>query len=942
MQKSHGFHWVHQALAWPLTLMEKARQWKRGLSAGILVALATGLLLPAVGGTLMMWQVRQNQAHTLRQQILDNKEEVLARVLVEPLWNFDMDGLTTVANTAMLDPEVISFRVLDLSGNPLLDLQAPPRALDHQQALKRNILRGNTVIGQFQIVLDDSMHQQELRRDRVVFLGVLLGQFAGGMVLVFLALRQRVLTPVRHLTQFSRELAAGHLDTPFRATGHDEIAQLGQQLEQMRDDLLAAFTEQKAVLNNIRVGVLFVRDHQILLSNAAADEIFASSTGGLVNLVAAQLLCSPDQFGHLVKSAGIAFRNGAGAYEAEIQMVRRNGEVFWAHLRGSVLDRHKLNDGSVWIVEDVSTQRQAAEQLRLSATLFDSTADGVVVTDSMHRVLKVNSAFVRLTGYELSDVAGKPLSILNSSRNAPDLTKRMLRALNSGAGRWEEEVWLRKKSGDTLLALLSFSTVHDEQGQVSHHVCTGQDITAQKASEHEIRFLAYHDPLTSLPNRRSLHDHLQAALQATPTQPQHGALLLIDLDNFKVLNDTRGHALGDRLLVAVARRLQARVSKDGLVARMGGDEFVLLLTGFNSHESLLARLPVFAQDLLDRLAKPYRLNLHGTGQDRHQELHHVCTASIGVAPYRAGQVSAEELIKQADTAMYRAKASGRNTVVWYAPSMQEEVLARAALEVELNTAIREQQFVLYAQPQVHASHGLVGVELLIRWVHPQKGLLSPMAFVPLAEEVGLIVPMGAWVIEQACGLLSKWSRMPGFESLSVAVNVSARQFLDDGFVPMVLMALQQHEVPAGRLKLEVTESLLLNNVDHVQETLKQLKAHGIQFSLDDFGTGYSSLSYLQHLPFDQLKIDKSFVSVLKDGDPPSPIISAIVALGHTLNMAVIAEGVETESQRQKLAQSGCVCHQGYLFGRPVAIAAFEQSAPDLLGDCSLRPASVQV
>ena len=267
MQKSHGFHWVHQALAWPLTLMEKARQWKRGLSAGILVALATGLLLPAVGGTLMMWQVRQNQAHTLRQQILDNKEEVLARVLVEPLWNFDMDGLTTVANTAMLDPEVISFRVLDLSGNPLLDLRAPPRALDHQQALKRNILRGNTVIGQFQIVLDDSMHQQELRRDRVVFLGVLLGQFAGGMVLVFLALRQRVLTPVRHLTQFSRELAAGHLDTPFRVTGHDEIAQLGQQLEQMRDDLLAAFTTdqlaaldpaQLATLNDV-IGVLELR-----------------------------------------------------------------------------------------------------------------------------------------------------------------------------------------------------------------------------------------------------------------------------------------------------------------------------------------------------------------------------------------------------------------------------------------------------------------------------------------------------------------------------------------------------------------------------------------------------------------------------------------------------------------------------------------------------------
>lgn len=926
MQEHQAFHRMHQARALAGTMLDRLRVWQRGLSAGVLMAMAVGLLLPALGGALMLWNVRQDQALTLRQQVLNNKEEVLARVLAEPLWTFDMDGLTTVGNTALLDPEVISFRVLDLDGQALLDLKAPPRAVEHQQTLERSIVHGNTVIGLFQITVDDAVLQQELRRDRTVFLWVLLGQFVGGVALVFVALRRRVLIPVQRLMGFSKNLAAGRLETPFEALAQDEVGQLGRQLVRMRDDLLAAFNEQKAVLNNIRVGVLFVRGHRVLMANAAAEEIFASPANGLVDTHTRQLHCSDEQFDHVIRNAAAAFGLGTVAYEAELQMVRRTGEVFWAHLRGSVLNRHQLNQGSVWIVEDVSTQRQAAEQLRLSATLFDCSADGVVVTDRHHRVLKVNNAFVRLTGYELSDFADRPLSVLNSARNPPDLAQRMVRALDNGVGRWEEEVWLRKKNGDTLLALLSFSTVHDEHGQISHHVCTGQDITYKKASEHEIRFLAYHDSLTSLPNRRSLHDRLQSALQPQVGQPPYGALLLIDLDNFKILNDTRGHVMGDRLLVAVARRLQARISGQNMVARMGGDEFVVLLTGFESQADLQAQVPVVAQGLLEGLAKPYRLNVHGVAQDRHQELHHRCSASIGVAPFHAGHVSADELIKQADMAMYRAKGTGRNTVVWYAPTMQDEVVARARLEAELNTALREQQFVLYAQPQVNAAGQLLGAELLIRWQHPQQGLVPPMTFIPLAEEVGLIVPMGAWIIDQACALLAKWSRRKDFDTLTLAVNVSARQFLDEGFVPTVLDALQRHAVPPGRLKLEVTESLLLNNVDNVTRTMNRLKAHGLQFSLDDFGTGYSSLSYLQHLPFDQLKIDKSFVSALDGHTQASPIVSAIVALGQNLNMAVIAEGVETEAQRAQLAQSGCEHFQGYLFGRPAPLATFEEQA----------------
>ncbi|MBV8620991.1 MAG: EAL domain-containing protein, partial [Curvibacter sp.] len=432
-----------------------------------------------------------------------------------------------------------------------------------------------------------------------------------------------------------------------------------------------------------------------------------------------------------------------------------------------------------------------------------------------------------------------------------------------------------------------------------------------------------------LPNRKALLDALHARLEIKGPGRHPGALLLIDLDNFKILNDTRGHDIGDQLLIEVARRLQALAAPGDMVARMGGDEFMLLLSQPGAEQAALEATRTLARKILDILALPYRLRLQIAGTET-QELLHQCTASIGIALLGRQDHAADELMKQADTAMYRAKAAGRHTALFYDPAMQADVTARALLELELHQALREDQFLLHYQAQVDIEHRVLGVEALIRWQHPRRGAVSPLEFVPLAEEVGLILPIGEWVLNTACAQLAAWSRSKALAGLSMAVNVSAKQFLDVHFVRQVLNAVQLHGIDPTLLKLEITESLLLHDLRYIAEKMGALKSHGIRFSMDDFGTGYSSLSYLQRLPFDQLKIDRAFVSGVGTEGEKSPIVSAIIALGQNLGLDVIAEGVETEIQRDTLAAHGCLVYQGYLYNRPMPAAEFEswlQQAP---------------
>lgn len=443
------------------------------------------------------------------------------------------------------------------------------------------------------------------------------------------------------------------------------------------------------------------------------------------------------------------------------------------------------------------------------------------------------------------------------------------------------------------------------------------DITARKIAEEKIEHLAFYDPLTNLPNRRLLLDRLAHVSSNAMRQQRLGALLFIDLDNFKTLNDTYGHNRGDLLLQKVAQRLSESIRKGDTLARLGGDEFVLLLENLPVDTLQAAnQTETVAEKILNVLRQPYEL----------ESTLHNSTPSIGITLFGAVEESIEEPLRRADLAMYEAKSAGRNTFRFFDPQLQAAVTARSFLEADLRSALREHQFLLHFQAQINAGNSLCGAEVLLRWQHPQRGMISPMEFIPVAEESGLILSIGRWVLDSACAQLARWAEQPLFAELSIAVNVSSRQFHQADFVEQVLHSLSAAGANPRRLKLELTESLLISNVEDVVAKMTALKAVGVAFALDDFGTGYSSLAYLKRLPLDELKIDQSFVRDTLTDANDAAIVITIIALAKSLNLAVIAEGVETEAQRAFLAQHACMSYQGYLFSRPLPLAAFEDFA----------------
>jgi diguanylate cyclase (GGDEF)-like protein len=452
----------------------------------------------------------------------------------------------------------------------------------------------------------------------------------------------------------------------------------------------------------------------------------------------------------------------------------------------------------------------------------------------------------------------------------------------------------------------------DHQGVVVTHT----DVTSRKEADDKIQLLAFYDNLTGLPNRRLLHDRLHRALAASARSGREGALLFIDLDNFKLLNDVCGHNFGDALLVQVAQRLNGCVRTGDTVARLGGDEFVVLLENLHEKpEEAAATTKLVGEKILALLHRPYQL----------ADQQHLASASIGATMFLGHRDSIDELLKRADIAMYQAKTAGRHTIRFYDQHLQSVVATRVTLEADLRAGIAMGQLVLYFQPQMDGLGGITGAEALVRWRHPERGLVSPAEFIPIAEETGLILPLGNWVLDAACRQIAAWSGRRELAHLTVAVNVSARQFQQEDFVGAVLEVLAATCADPHKLKLELTESMLCENVEGIIIKMESLKKCGIRFSLDDFGTGYSSLSYLKRLPLSQLKIDQSFVRDVTSDANDAAIARTIISLGRTLGLEVIAEGVETEGQRAFLADLGCHAFQGYLFGRPEPADAFERS-----------------
>jgi len=444
-----------------------------------------------------------------------------------------------------------------------------------------------------------------------------------------------------------------------------------------------------------------------------------------------------------------------------------------------------------------------------------------------------------------------------------------------------------------------------------------QNKELKELNEHlveKVEHLAFYDPLTGLANRRLLYDRIKQALVFSARDGRMGALLFIDLDNFKTLNDTLGHDMGDLLLQQVAERLTSCVREGDTIARLSGDDFVVMLEELSKQDlEAAAQAETIGNKILNIINQPYQLASH----------QYRCTASIGMALFSDYDQSKEELLKHADIAMYQAKTAGRNALCFFDPQVQASLTTRVALETDLRLALAENQFKLYYQPQVYRKDKVIGAEVLIRWHHPQRGLVSPLDFIPLAEETGLILPIGQWVLETACAQIKIWERSFHTQHLQLAVNVSAKQFHQADFVEQVCQILRHSGINPERLKLELTETLLLDNIENTILKMMALREVGVRFSMDDFGTGYSSLSFLTQLPLNQLKIDQSFVRNIGVKTTDAVIVQTIIGMGNNLSMEVIAEGVETEEQREFLEQHNCSICQGYLFSKPVPIEQFE-------------------
>ena len=577
-----------------------------------------------------------------------------------------------------------------------------------------------------------------------------------------------------------------------------------------------------------------------------------------------------------------------------------------------VWDDQQRFQGVLGVGRDISQQRRAEKDLRMAATVFEHSTSAILITDPAGYIVQANEAFSRVSGYAVSDVLDQLPAMLVVEDQQESHLRYVLKQLHQ-RGSWEGEVWLKRRDGDRYPAWVGITAVLDDEGDLASYVCFFTDISERKASEQRIHRLAYYDALTHLPNRTLFQDRLHTALQQAERQKSWVVLMFLDLDRFKPINDSLGHAAGDRMLKDMALRLLACVDEDDTVARMGGDEFTLLLQPRATRDMALNRAIHVAENILGGLVRPFVLE----GRE------FFVTASIGIAlsPQDGNELS--QLMKNADTAMYHAKERGKNNFQFYQTEMNASALERLELESDLRHALEQNEFILYYQPQFSGDgKRLTGAEALLRWRHPTRGLVPPGDFIPVIEELGLVVDVGDWVLREASRQLKHWHknkvRVP-----KVSVNISARQFSDGQLGTRIATILEETNLPPACLELELTESILMREVDEAMQILASLKNLGLSIAVDDFGTGYSSLNYLKQFPIDVLKIDRTFVDGLPEGEQDAQIARAIIAMAHSLNLAVIAEGVETHEQLEFLREHGCDEVQGYLFGRPMPAHQFE-------------------
>ncbi|MGZ4980267.1 MAG: EAL domain-containing protein [Methylobacter sp.] len=689
-----------------------------------------------------------------------------------------------------------------------------------------------------------------------------------------------------------------------------ELEMQNVELQNTRAALEASHYRYLNLYEYAPVGYLTLTPNGVIIeTNLTAASLFGVERNTLINRNFASLVAPKDS-----DRCYFLLKNQLKEQKIVELMLKRGDDYFHARLDCLPV----VNDGQITMLRitltDITESKRAEEELRIAAVAFEAQ-EGIMITNADNQILRVNRAFTEITGYSSEELIGHTPRTFQSEFHDAAFYAEMWERINR-TGFWQGEIWDQRKNGEIYPKWLTITAVKDDAGNVTHYVGLHTDISERKASEDVIKQLAYYDPLTALPNRRLLLDRLRQALAVSARSKKYGALLFIDLDNFKSLNDHLGHDMGDILLQQVARRLIECVREGDTVSRQGGDEFVIMLEELSENiEEAAVKAKTIGEKIIASLNQAYQLGNHEYRN----------TPSIGITLFINHQHEIRTLLKRADIAMYGAKAAGRNTLRFFDQDMQNTVTARAALEADLRFALTKNQFKLYFQRQARHDDQTVGAEALLRWQHPERGFVSPDEFIPLAEEIGLIIPIGQWVLEATCAQLKQWENQAQTRDLQLAVNVSARQFHQPDFADQVRTMLNKFAIKADRLKLEFTESLVFNNIDDTIAKMQELKRIGVSFAIDHFGTGYSSLASLAQLPFDQLKIDKSFVHNIEVKPTDTLIVQTIIGMANNLGVDIIADGVETEKQRAFLELHGCRVYQGDLIGKAMQVEEFERS-----------------
>jgi diguanylate cyclase (GGDEF)-like protein/PAS domain S-box-containing protein len=773
------------------------------------------------------------------------------------------------------------------------------------------VMAGSHHIGWVRVELTRDSIKAELRRLDQIWLSFVL--VAVLLIMFVTQLLSSVLTGgLEQLMRVTGEVIRGNREARANILRHDEVGMLAQDFNFMLDTLHESDLRFRQLAENInQVFWMTEPDKQkMLYVSSAYERIWGRSLQSLLDAPQSWLdAVHPDDRQRMAEAAP---KQAQGLYDEEYRIIRSDGEIHWVHDRAfPIRDNQGVVYRIVGIAEDVTERKQADEVIRVSAAAFE-THEAIMITDARANIIRVNQAFYDITGFSLEEVLGKNPRILSSGRQDKAFyTDMWHQLLNNGT--WTGEIWDRRKSGQIYPKWMTITAVKDNMGKTTEYVAIFSDITLRKQSEEEIRNLAFYDALTRLPNRRLLMDRLRSALALSARSNKYGAVLFLDMDRFKTINDSLGHDVGDQLLIEVAERIQSCVREVDSVARLGGDEFVVLIEEVDENaEEATQKIALITEKIRESLCLPYQLD----GNEHHS------SPSIGVSMYCCNKESADDLLKHADMAMYQVKEAGRNAVRFFDPAMQQMVETRAVLDADLRRAVPNQQLSLYYQIQVDENLRPLGAEALVRWIHPNRGIVSPAQFIPIAEESTLILDIGNWVLQTACQQLAVWAKEEQTRDLVLAVNVSAKQFRQHDFVDNISSELRKQGIKPSRLKLELTESLVLNDVSDVVTKMHSLKAIGVRLSLDDFGTGYSSLAYLKNLPLDQIKIDQSFVRDIASDPNDAVIVKTIIDMAHNFRLNVIAEGVETQTQLDFLKENGCLAYQGYLFSKPVPIDQF--------------------